>query len=90
MVRAAKDYTAAASEVLATLLHEAAHALAHARGSKDTSRQGRYHNTKFKNCAEEVGLTVEHDDKTRLVHHHHHPRYRAGLRLPSSRPSPRP
>ena len=51
-----------AREVLATLLHEAAHALAHARGLKDTSRQGRYHNKHFKNCAEEVGLTVEHDD----------------------------
>ena len=31
-------------EVLATLLHEAAHALADARGITDTSRQGRYHN----------------------------------------------
>jgi curved DNA-binding protein CbpA len=50
-----------ARDVLATLLHEAAHALAHARGIKDTSRQGRYHNKHFKNCAEEVGLTVEHD-----------------------------
>jgi len=51
-----------AREVLATLLHEAAHALAHARGIKDTSRQGRYHNAKFKACAEEAGLAVEHDD----------------------------
>ena len=51
-------------DVLATLLHEAAHALAHARGLKDTSRQGRYHNKHFKTCAEEVGLTVEHDDRT--------------------------
>ena len=42
-----------AREVLATLLHEAAHALAHARGIKDTSRQGRYHNTHFKTCAEQ-------------------------------------
>jgi curved DNA-binding protein CbpA len=32
------------AEVLATLLHEAAHALAHARDIRDTSRQGRYHN----------------------------------------------
>ena len=32
-------------EVLGTLLHEAAHALATARGIQDTSRQGRYHNT---------------------------------------------
>ena len=53
-----------ARDVLATLLHEAAHALAHARGIKDTSRQGRYHNTKFKACAEEVGLAVEHDAQT--------------------------
>jgi curved DNA-binding protein CbpA len=50
-------------EVLGTLLHEAAHALAHARGIKDTSRQGRYHNKQFKIHAEELGLTVEHDDR---------------------------
>ena len=50
-------------EVLATLLHEAAHALAHERGIKDTSRQGRYHNKQFKNCAEELALTVTHDDR---------------------------
>src|SRR6266705_1093111 len=31
-------------DVLGTLLHEAAHGLAHARGIADTSRQGRYHN----------------------------------------------
>ena len=49
-------------EVLGTLLHEAAHALAHARGIKDTSRQGRYHNKHFKTSAEELGLTVTHDD----------------------------
>ena len=51
------------AEVLGTLLHEAAHALAHARGIKDTSRQGRYHNKHFKTHAEELGLTVEHDDR---------------------------
>jgi curved DNA-binding protein CbpA len=50
-------------EVLATLLHEAAHALAHARGIKDTSRQGRYHNKHFKTLAEQLGLTVEHDQR---------------------------
>ena len=44
--------------LLGTLLHEAAHALAHARGIKDTSRQGRYHNGKFKTTAEEMGITV--------------------------------
>jgi DnaJ domain len=50
-------------EVLAVILHEAAHALAHARGIKDTSRQGRYHNKHFKTCAEELGLAVEHDQR---------------------------
>jgi curved DNA-binding protein CbpA len=47
--------------VLGTLLHEAAHALAAARGIKDTSRQGRYHNKHYKVHAEELGLTVESD-----------------------------
>ena len=45
-------------DVLGTLLHEAAHALAAARGIKDTSRQGRYHNTNYKALAEELGMTV--------------------------------
>jgi len=35
------------AEVLGTLLHEAAHALADVRGIKDTSRQGRWHNARF-------------------------------------------
>lgn len=48
-----------AAEVMGTLLHEAAHGLAAARGIKDTSRGGRYHNTKFKLLAEEMGLSVE-------------------------------
>jgi curved DNA-binding protein CbpA len=52
-----------AASVLATLLHEAAHALAAARGIQDTSRQGRYHNKKFKTCAEELGIAVEHDPR---------------------------
>ena len=52
-----------ASDVLGTLLHEAAHALAHARGIKDTSRQGRYHNKHFKTLAEELGLITGHDPR---------------------------
>ena len=52
-----------ASDVLGTLLHEAAHALAHARGIKDTSRQGRYHNKHFKTLAEQLGLITGHDDR---------------------------
>lgn len=42
------------------LLHEAAHGVAAARGVRDTSRAGRYHNRKFVTIAEELGL--EHDE----------------------------
>ena len=42
--------------VLATLLHEAAHALAFARGMRDTSQGGRYHNRRFAAVAAELGL----------------------------------
>lgn len=52
-----------AREVLGTLLHEAAHGLAHAREVQDTSRQGRYHNRRYKTLAEELGLTVEQAPK---------------------------
>ena len=47
-----------AREVLGTLLHEAAHALAAERGIQDTSRQGRYHNTRFAQLAQELGIEV--------------------------------
>jgi SprT-like family. len=47
-----------ALEVMATLLHEAAHGLAHTRQIKDTSRQGRYHNAHYRTLASEVGLDV--------------------------------
>jgi hypothetical protein len=49
--------------VLATLLHEAAHGLADARGVKDTSRQGRWHNRHFATLARELGLDVAKTDK---------------------------
>jgi hypothetical protein len=49
--------------VLGTLLHEAAHALAHVRDIKDTSRQGRWHNVRFKQLAEEVGIQVTKDPR---------------------------
>jgi len=51
-----------ASALMATLIHEAAHAAAEARGIKDTSRQGRYHNSQFKAIAEELGIDVAHHD----------------------------
>lgn len=41
-----------------TLLHEAAHAVAHTRQIKDTSSAGRYHNKRFAKIAEEMGLTA--------------------------------
>ena len=44
--------------VLGTLLHEAAHALAHVREIKDTSRQGRYHNQRYAEMARSLGLDV--------------------------------
>jgi hypothetical protein len=50
-----------ASELLATLLHEAAHGIAQTRKIRETSRQGRFHNAKFKSIAEELGLELQHD-----------------------------
>jgi hypothetical protein len=47
-----------AAGVLETMLHEAAHGLATARGLSDTSRQGRYHNKRFRQVAAEIGLDV--------------------------------
>jgi hypothetical protein len=47
-------------DVLGTLLHEAAHGLAHARKLSDTSRQGRYHNRRYATLAAELGLDVAH------------------------------
>jgi hypothetical protein len=44
-------------QTLQTVLHEAVHALAHARGVKDTSRGGKYHNKReFVAFADELGL----------------------------------
>ncbi|MEW6474292.1 MAG: hypothetical protein AB1679_18730 [Actinomycetota bacterium] len=44
--------------VFEVLAHEAAHGINAARGIKDTSRGGRYHNASFKEAAEKLGLTV--------------------------------
>lgn len=56
---AAEGFKHGAADVLDTLLHEAAHAIAHVRKVKDTTRGGRYHNERYKHIAEEVGLAVE-------------------------------
>ena len=50
-----------AHDVLGTLLHEAAHGLAHVRSIKDTSRGGRYHNRRYQQLADELGLEVRQD-----------------------------
>lgn len=49
-------------QVLEILVHEAAHGINCARGVKDTSRGGRYHNQRFKATATEVGLRVQRMD----------------------------
>jgi hypothetical protein len=51
------------AEVFTTLLHEATHGLADARGVKDTSRQGRWHNKQFAKLAAELGMTTTKDDR---------------------------
>ena len=51
-----------ALDVLGTLLHEAAHGLAHVRRIQDTSRQGRFHNRRYAQLARELGLDVAQAD----------------------------
>jgi hypothetical protein len=55
----AESLSRGAEEVAATVLHELAHARAHATGVKDTSNNGRYHNKRFKAIGEEMGLALE-------------------------------
>ncbi len=47
---------------LGTILHELVHAYCDANEIKDTSNGYRYHNTKFKEKAEEFGLVIEKAD----------------------------
>jgi 16S rRNA U516 pseudouridylate synthase RsuA-like enzyme len=55
--------TRGAPQVFATLLREAAHALSREREIRDTSREGRYHNRRFRRMAEELGLRVERHER---------------------------
>ncbi len=57
-----------AADVLATLLHEAAHGLCWARRIRDTSRGGRYHNRAYRQMAEHVGLTVTQSKQFGFAH----------------------
>ena len=56
-------------DALAVLLHMAAHGLAHTRGITDTSRQGRYHNSRYAALADELGLRTEPTDNDMGVAH---------------------
>lgn len=49
--------------IMETVIHEAVHSAARARGIKDVSRQGRWHNKRFAALADEFGLIVERDAK---------------------------
>jgi len=52
-----------AEEILAEILHAAAHAIGDARGVATLSRQGRYHSERFAEVARGVGLAPERDER---------------------------
>lgn len=52
----AEDLNRPAEDILGTLIHEMCHQSASERGIKDCSRNGNYHNKKFKEIAEAHGL----------------------------------
>lgn len=58
VVVVAEHLNRSAEDIAETLLHEAGHAMNFARGIKDCS-QSNYHNTRFREAAEDLGLTVE-------------------------------
>jgi hypothetical protein len=64
---AGECFAEGAEHTLTTILHEAAHALAHVRGVKDTSRQGKYHNRRYLELAAELGLHWPVDAKAHPV-----------------------
>jgi hypothetical protein len=64
---AGECFAEGATHTLLTILHEATHALAHARGVKDTSRQGKYHNRRFLELAGELDLAWPTGAKTHPV-----------------------
>ena len=61
LVMSSESLARGGKDTLVTLIHEAMHAQAHATGVKDTSRQGRFHNDKFRSLAEGAGLTCSKD-----------------------------
>lgn len=67
LLMASESLSRGAEATLTTLIHEAGHALAHATGVKDTSRQGRYHGSKFRTIAESMGLTCEDNETSGTI-----------------------
>lgn len=67
IIVASESLRLGSERVLTTLIHESAHALAAHTDQKDTSRQGRYHNTTFRDIALKMGVVVETDEK--IGHH---------------------
>lgn len=61
MFMAGETLAKGSRQVLQTMLHESAHALAEHRGEQDTSRQGRWHNKVFLKTAQELGLEYRKD-----------------------------
>lgn len=59
----AEHLSRAYEDVAETMLHEMIHLFNLEQGVKDTSRAGTYHNKKFKETAEDHGLTVEKTEK---------------------------
>jgi hypothetical protein len=75
-----------------------AHALAHVRGIQDSSRQGRYHNTRYRQLAREIGLHAEQPERFgwTITHASHRDRRairpgarRARAAVPRTGPQPR-
>lgn len=64
---AGECFAEGAEHTVTTILHEAAHALAHGRGVKETSRQGKYHNRRYLELAGELGLEWPTDAKAHPV-----------------------
>ena len=54
--------------VVSTLLHEMTHIYNLMHGIQDTSRNGQYHNKRFKEKAESVGLVISHDERNGWSH----------------------
>lgn len=52
-----------AAATVGTLIHELAHTFCHEHDIKDTSDGGRWHNKKFKQVAEDMGLHIERADR---------------------------